>query len=571
MIDWLIFYKQSEATWPPWMKCISKSRTISQKKGIFDKCFFVSDQCFIIKIGDDNFQNFPKNYDELGMACCRLFCEPEHKPRNFGTCHWKSFIDVTSVNNLSIHRDLFGKSQLYVRQYRWGWVVSTSLPLLFRYGPRIEIARENINEYIFYDAWTGKNLPFENVYQVPIGEKWTTQKNSFSVTDNSWFEWFDLLRGNEKQCVHKQPHLGSSLRNVIRQLPNDKKYGIFLSGGFDSSLLASICRREGLPVTAFTCQVLDSHYDESQKAKLVASNLGIELHVIPLDKNLFLTGLVDAIYRTGLPLMIPNQVGLSVVARYASSYGIDVMLCGEGADELFQGYPRLLELRDQLTTLLHSNTRDHEDPDYTNWELLRESFLTRSFADLVRFGFGIPGRLELLSNLREVFSHLSDPIEEELRIAWLMEIFATLPNNLLRLNDAVKSSGMAIVLPYLSKDTTNCSFSSLPKLSLLSITKPLIRDLLAAEKLPSQILNQPKQGFDIPIDIWLPQWDASFGKGIEFIWGTPKKQIFNWARQQPLGRDLKWALYNLDIWSQLVFLNKTKREIIRCYSENRVK
>lgn len=557
MIDWLIYYRKPEANWPTWIQKLLNENYFNTKK--FNNLHCVTEQCIIRKFGTANvmFSNAESNYIKIGYPYCKVSqhsFEDSSFPQELR--EWISAIDIDlESGTIRITRDNFGLVQLYIHNFSWGWAISTSLRLLLEDGSEVALERQYLNEYFFYDAWSGKNLPFRDIYQIPIGEEWRLETKGIQVIGNKWDMWFELLQQNHQQNLDVSNVLHKALKRTIRKLSYDKKYGIFLSGGFDSSLLAAICKEEGLPIVAFTCQVLDDEYDESQKAQTVASHLGLELHIVPFHKNDFLAGLVDAIARTGIPLAIPNQVGLAIVAKQAAFYGIDVMLCGEGADELFQGYPRLLSLRDQLTY-----QGQNSQPSVMNWELAREQFLIRSFDDLVRLGFGIPERMKLMTILREVFFNITEPIEQELRIAWLMEFFVTLCHNLFRLRDAVRCADMDLVLPYLSQEVAMVGLTNIPKLSTLTITKPFIRQL-AMSMLPKEILNQPKQGFGIPVDSWLPFIDNSFGEGIELLWGLSKEQIQIWAKHQPISGDLRWALLNLDIWSRLFFLEESQEKL----------
>ena len=343
--------------------------------------------------------------------------------------------------------------------------------------------------------------------------------------------------------------------------------GIFLSGGLDSGLLSAVGTRVGIPLVAFTCGISEASFDETSHATLVAKALGIHCESIVLDRRTFLMGLVRNIVNSGLPLTYPNQVGLSLLAEHAARLGVKSVLCGEGSDELFCGYPRLLSLRDRISGTTAAMPSGQDGRPLAGYDQERELGILRGSDDLAQLAFGFDERLALSTRLWELTRAIDDVIERELRIAWMLEFFQTLPWSLLRLSNAANAGGVEVCLPYLGEAVFEIGLRALPSLSRLPQTKPCIRRI-AEGLLPGEILTLPKRGFELPLDLWLPQASEIIGEGLEALWDIPYKMLQSWAVRQPGSADLRWAMLNLEIWSQIFVLHRTEQATSSWLSES---
>jgi len=121
------------------------------------------------------------------------------------------------------------------------------------------------------------------------------------------------------------------------QLRADVPVGLFLSGGVDSSTIATFAaRHSGYPMRAFTFSMRDDE-DEVASAKQIADWVGAAHTVVGTDNAEDYSGLYDAIACMDLP------VGDAIILPTyqlceAASQDLKVVLTGEGADEIFGGY-----------------------------------------------------------------------------------------------------------------------------------------------------------------------------------------------------------------------------------------
>jgi asparagine synthetase B (glutamine-hydrolysing) len=117
----------------------------------------------------------------------------------------------------------------------------------------------------------------------------------------------------------------------------DGNCGIVLSGGLDSSTVAALTYDVPSYIPSFTGYYIEPGYDEREYARLVASPGGH--HEILITPHDFVEHFEAMRSHTRPPIMGMGTFGQYMVARYASQF-VDVVLSGEGSDELFGGYAR---------------------------------------------------------------------------------------------------------------------------------------------------------------------------------------------------------------------------------------
>lgn len=130
--------------------------------------------------------------------------------------------------------------------------------------------------------------------------------------------------------------------SVKRMLMSDAPMGVFVSGGIDSSLIALLACKEKQDLSLFTTNVVGKH-SEYADAKLLSEVLRQPLHSATFHPEMMLTDWVNTTYYYECPIVThTNAIPFSIVARLANERGVKAVLTGEGADELFLGYPKLL-------------------------------------------------------------------------------------------------------------------------------------------------------------------------------------------------------------------------------------
>jgi asparagine synthase (glutamine-hydrolysing) len=128
---------------------------------------------------------------------------------------------------------------------------------------------------------------------------------------------------------------------ILRRLQGEAEVGLLLSGGLDSSLLAGALRRlqPGRTLRAYAATFPGRTFDESLYQKAAAASFGITLVQEPFDAGRVVDELPRMIAHAEAPVRESYNVCNLALARAARRDGLKVLIGGDGADELFAGYP----------------------------------------------------------------------------------------------------------------------------------------------------------------------------------------------------------------------------------------
>jgi asparagine synthase (glutamine-hydrolysing) len=132
-------------------------------------------------------------------------------------------------------------------------------------------------------------------------------------------------------------------RSVRSRLVADVPLGVLLSGGTDSTLIAALARRIGMART-FTVGYEASSVSEAPEATTVAAALGTDHAQVILSMGELAEHAEHVVRALDQPIADPATTALHAVCMLARQ-DVTVAMGGEGADEIFGGYPRYGWLR----------------------------------------------------------------------------------------------------------------------------------------------------------------------------------------------------------------------------------
>src|SRR5262249_39032146 len=136
-------------------------------------------------------------------------------------------------------------------------------------------------------------------------------------------------------------NLDKTFREAVRRQSDvDVDFGVFLSGGLDSSLISAVTRslHPTRPLKAYTLRFDERTFDEGDFAGLVARQFNMEVVNVRVQPEQMRQQLKVLGRLRGEPWADPAWVPAALLAQRAAQ-DIRVALVGEGADELFGGYP----------------------------------------------------------------------------------------------------------------------------------------------------------------------------------------------------------------------------------------
>lgn len=134
--------------------------------------------------------------------------------------------------------------------------------------------------------------------------------------------------------------LTDSIQQRLRS--DEKKICCHLSGGLDSSAIAALANQyAGNTIPCFTLSFNDPLYDEMEQAKAVAEHIGVDIHVVDITIDNMLSALEDALFFSEGTAINNHLSAKYILNQKIKEHGFNIVLSGEGADELFYGYNHL--------------------------------------------------------------------------------------------------------------------------------------------------------------------------------------------------------------------------------------
>lgn len=250
--------------------------------------------------------------------------------------------DVNS-NKLVLARDRIGIKPLYF----------SKVGGMFRFASEIkailsdsDVPRETdnvaLNHYLSFMIAPAPMTLFKGIYKLPAAHimevdldgtikarrYWDALPSQDTATQNlSEQEYVDGIRSRLDSAVEKR-------------LMSDVPFGVFLSGGIDSSAnVALMSQKMDRPVDTFTIGFKDhTHLNELEYAQKIAKKYNTNHHEILVDESDMLDYLDDLVHHQDEPIADWVCVPLYFVSKLAKDKGITVVQVGEGADEQFCGY-----------------------------------------------------------------------------------------------------------------------------------------------------------------------------------------------------------------------------------------
>ena len=118
------------------------------------------------------------------------------------------------------------------------------------------------------------------------------------------YHYFDVINNQNITYSQAREQVKQAIENAVKgALVSDVKIGVLLSGGIDSSLVASIAaKNQTNPITAFTIEQKDKNFNEGDYAKKIADFLDIEYMPLMVDYDFLTKNLENVLLKMDEPL-----------------------------------------------------------------------------------------------------------------------------------------------------------------------------------------------------------------------------------------------------------------------------
>jgi asparagine synthase (glutamine-hydrolysing) len=238
-------------------------------------------------------------------------------------------------------RDRFGIKPFYYAQVDGVLYFASEAKALLPFLPAIETDLQALKEYLAFQFCLAGRTLFKDVVQLLPGHTLTVANGGVS-TRKYWEVYYAI------DFRHTSRYFEERLRDALDEsvrihLRADVPIGAYVSGGLDSSVVATLARQAGAgSLLGFTGRFdYGAEYDESRHAAELCRQCGIELLTLTIGVADFVENIRRVIYHLDYPTAGPGVFPQFMVAALAAKHR-KVVLGGQGGDEIFGGYTRYL-------------------------------------------------------------------------------------------------------------------------------------------------------------------------------------------------------------------------------------
>lgn len=243
-------------------------------------------------------------------------------------------------HELVAYRDRFGIKPLYYCIVDGLLYFASEAKSLLPFVRRIETDLDALADYLTFQFVLGDRTLFAGIRQVEPGHRLVARNGSVR-SEQYWDVHYNV------DFDRPPEHFIDATRGLVEEsvalhLRSDVEVGAYVSGGIDSSLVATLSNRIAGSNKFFHGRFTDyPGFDESSFAQAVAEANDADLLIRDISSHDFETCFRDVIYHLDHPVAGPGSFPQFMVSQLAAEH-VKVVVGGQGGDEIFGGYARYL-------------------------------------------------------------------------------------------------------------------------------------------------------------------------------------------------------------------------------------
>ena len=481
---------------------------------------------------------------------------------------------------LVLARDRLGIKPLYYTQTKDSLIFASEIKsILENKKVKRELNVEGLSEYLMFRFLAGEKTLFKDIVNLLPGHILVFQGGNITIK-KFWdlpppWEVHDI---SESNAVNQLEELLSD--SVRLRLMSDVPLGTFCSGGIDSSLTSAFASQlSNFSLNTFSVGFFESDYDESIYADMVSRRYATRHYRLKVDNYTFAESLSKLIWHNDEPLNYANSVQIYHISKLAKE-SVTVVLTGEGADELFGGYPRYLIAKIVRNSLWMPKFFREFIKVLSDFSSLRKvkklgQFLPLSLEEVIVLNSCntdwqsvsrilnadndyrriIESRLSLLGDY-QISQHR--PMEDLFRL----ELRTYLVSILNRQDKMSMAASLESRVPFLDHRLVEWALKIPAEHKLKGFETKSIVKQLGEKMLPAEVVYRKKSGFGVPVSTWLRD-KKGLGRYLEVLAESRFRQrgylnlpevdklIAEHLSEKADHGEMLWGLINLETWSRI--------------------
>ncbi len=429
-------------------------------------------------------------------------------------------------NSFHLVRDRFGEKPLFYFLDNDYFIFSSELKSIKKFFQKsyLQINSLSCNLFSCLGYIPAPLTIYKKTFKVLPSEILTIRNGNVILREKYW----DAKKVKESSVFLDHQKIDSLLENSVKKMMiADVEVGCFLSGGIDSSLVASLMQKNSIDkIKTFTIGFKEKQYDESINAKKIANYLGTDHHEVIVSMDDLINNIenVNEIYDE--PFGDSSFLPTDIVCKLARKY-LKVVLSGDGGDEIFLGYNRYIlskkiqtfnklfpeKMRIVLQSLLQKTPSGIFDylsiPFQKRIGIHGFSHKIQKLSNLLSFrdSDDFYKKLNLIDNFQLDFidKHLIfDNCKDLVKSTQINDINYYLPNDILvKVDRASMSNSLEVRSPFLDPVLVNEVFKIPSETKMQGNNLKYILKHSLQKYLPRELFERPKMGFAIPLESWL--------------------------------------------------------------------
>ena len=461
----------------------------------------------------------------------------------FGIVIWD-----THTKTMFAARDQFGIKPLYYATTEAGTVFASEMKCILemadQLGLDLNLDRRAIEHYVDLQYVPEPESLHANIRRVESGCTVTLRPGEDVVAERYFKPRFpvqQVKQGEEQQLFNR---IAEALEDsVAKHMRADVTVGSFLSGGIDSTAIATLAKRHNPDLLTFTTGFEREGYSEVDVAAESAEAIGVEHIVKIVSPEEYAESIPKIMWYLDNPVADPSLVPLYFVAQEARKH-VKVVLSGEGADELFGGYtiykePLSLAPFEKIPSPLRRGLGKLSQvlPEGMKGKsLLNRGSMTmeeRYYGNARSFNFEQMQRVIPWAKREWDHREVTAPIYAQSKdfdpVARMqhLDLFTWMRGDILVKADKINmANSLELRVPFLDKEVFKVA-ESIPYDLKIShgTTKYALRKAME-QIVPAHVLHRKKLGFPVPMRHWLAG-DELYGWAQDTINESQTEDIFN--------------------------------------------
>ena len=431
--------------------------------------------------------------------------------------------------------DAFRSCTLYHVATPLGLAVASDLRLLVRAGlvaPRV--SAQSVYHYLNFSYVPAPFSAIEGVSKLPPGHCLEAVDGQVSLRTYWDARYPADLNGSDDQraaalrdkMVETLGHYGSA---------TTEGWGSFLSGGTDSSSIASMLSHGGkLPINTFSIGFDEEGYDELPYSRIASQAFGLKAHERKVGEKDAVAAIPKLVQAYDEPFGNSSAIPTFYCAELAAANGVHLLVGGDGGDEIFGGNERYRKdqiferyfrapaavrglgsmaakalggvdsrFANRVKNFVYRGSLPNPDRFYTD-----DSFASDHFDELLAPGFRAQLKLDDSLDVQRAIFGQADADSDLHRLMYLDLKMTIADNDVVKVVRAAKMAGVQVAFPYLDRDLIDYTGRLPATDKVRGLEKRFLFKKATEQILPEAIRKKKKQGFGLPVSVWLRRGGA---------------------------------------------------------------